>query len=177
MPNAQVLSEKQAIVNELTEKLQGAAAGVIVDYKGMNVADDTELRATLRNAGVEYRVLKNRLVKIAMNNLGYTQFDADLNGTTAFAFGSNDPVAPAKILLEASKKYGKITIKSGMVEGQPIDHAGVLALAELPPKEIMVAKVLGMLQAPITGLVRVLNGTIAGLAIALKAIADKQENN
>lgn len=177
MASQAIFEQKQKVVEEITNKIRNCSSLVIVDYKGMNVADDTELRATLRNAGVEYRVLKNRLVKIAMNNLGYTQFDADLNGTTAFAFGSNDPVAPSKILLEASKKYGKITIKSGMVEGQPIDHAGVLALAELPPKEIMVAKVLGMLQAPITGLVRVLNGTIAGLAIALKAIADKQENN
>lgn len=177
MASQAIFEQKQKVVEEITNKIRNCSSLVIVDYKGLTVAEDTELRANLRNAGVEYRVLKNRLVKIAMNNLGYTQFDADLNGTTAVAFGSNDPVAPAKILLEGSKKYGKIKVKSGMVEGQPIDSAGVVALAELPPKEIMVAKVLGMLQAPITGFVRVLNGTIAGLAIALKAIADKQENN
>ncbi len=177
MASKTIFEAKQKVVEEITNKIKAASSIVIVDYKGLTVAEDTELRCNLRKAGVEYRVMKNRLVKIAMNNLGFTEFDNDLNGTTAVAFGSEDPVAPAKILLEASKKYNKITVKSGMVEGKPIDHTGVTALAELPPKEIMVAKMLGTLQAPITGFVRVLNGTIAGLAIALKAIADKQAEN
>jgi len=175
MASKAIFEAKQKVVEEITNKIKNASSIVLVDYKGITVAQDTELRSNLRKAGVEYRVLKNRLVKIALNNLGYTQLDNDLNGTTAVAFASTDPVAPAKILLEAAKKYNKITVKSGMVEGTPIDLAGVKALAELPPKEILVAKMLGTLQAPITGLVRVLNGTIGGLAIALKAIADKQE--
>lgn len=169
-----ILQAKREVIDEIKSKIQSSQSLVLMSYQGLNAAQDTELRAKLREAGVEYRVLKNRLVRIALNELGYTQFDKDLEGPTAVAFGHTDAVAPAKILSEYVTKFGKIEIKSGMVDKVAIDKNGVKELADLPSKEVLIATVLGTMQAPITGLVRVLNGTIGGLAIALKAIADKQ---
>ncbi len=175
MASKAIFEQKKQIVEEIKAKVKTAKSMVLVDYKGINVKNDTELRAKMREADIEYRVLKNKLVKIALNQLGYTELDKDLEGTTAIAFAKSDPVAPAKIIMEAIDKYKKLTIKSGMVEGTPITAEGVKELAELPPKEVLVAKVLGMLQAPITGFVRVLNaGTVGGLAIALKQIAEQK---
>lgn len=128
----------------------------------------------MRKSGIEYRVLKNRLVNIALNELGYTQFGEALNGPSAVAFSYDDIVAPAKILVDNAKQFPKVEIKCGMVDKTYIDKNGVVALAALPSKEILVAKLLGTMQAPISGFARVLKGTIGGLAIALKAIADKK---
>lgn len=175
MPNQKVLSEKQAIVASLTEKLQNASAGVLVDYSGTNVATDTELRKKLREAGVEYSVIKNTLLRFACDNAGLEALDSHLNGTTAIAISANDPVAAAKILKEyAEKKDSTIRIKAGFVEGKAIDAAGVTALAELPSREALVAQVLGTMLAPVTGLANVLNANIRGLAVALQAIVDKK---
>jgi len=167
------LEEKKQLVEEIKSKISDAKSVVIVDYKGLTVFQDTELRKTLREANVEYRVLKNRLVQKAFNELGYTDFDEALNGPTAVAFANGDPVAPAKILLESVDKYKKMAIKCGMIEGSYITEDGVKELATLPPKEVLVAKLLGTLEAPISGLARVLNETIAGLARVLNAIAEK----
>ncbi|NCA66777.1 MAG: 50S ribosomal protein L10 [Clostridia bacterium] len=174
MASKAVFEQKQQIVEEIKTKVKAAKSMVIVDYKGITVKNDTELRAKMREANVEYKVLKNKLVKIALNQLGYTELDKDLEGTTAISFAMGDLVAPAKIIIEAMGKYNKLSIKSGMVEGKPITAAGVKELAELPPKEVLVARVLGMLLAPISGLARVLSGTVGGLAIALKQIADNK---
>ena len=112
MPNAKVLSEKQAIVASLTEKLQGAAAGVIVDYKGITVAEDTELRAECRKNDVEYAVVKNTLLRFAFNNVGLNELDDQLNGTTSLAIAA-DPVAPARVIADFAKKLnGKFEIKA-----------------------------------------------------------------
>ncbi len=167
------LEEKKQLVEEIKSKISNAGSVVIVDYKGLTVFEDTELRKTLREANVEYRVLKNRLVQKAFNELGYTDFDEALNGPTAVAFANGDPVAPAKILLESADKYKKMTVKCGMIEGSYINVDGVKELATLPPKEVLVAKLLGTLEAPISGLARVLNETVAGLARVLNAIAEK----
>ena len=167
------LEAKKQLVEELKTKIEGSSSIVIVDYKGLTVAEDTELRKSLREANVDYRVLKNRLMQKAFNELGYSDFDEALNGPTAVAFAGSDPVAPAKILLESVDKYKKMTIKCGMVEGSYLDLNGVKELATLPPKEVLVAKLLGALQAPATGLVRVLSETIAGLARVLNQIAEK----
>ena len=167
------LEEKKQLVEEIKEKINGASSVVLVDYKGLSVAEDTELRKALREANVEYRVLKNRLMQKAFNELGYADFDEALNGPTAVAFANGDPVAPAKILLESVDKYKKMTIKCGMVEGSYINLDGVKELATLPPKEVLVAKLLGTLEAPISGLARVLSETIAGLARVLNKIAEK----
>ena len=174
MPNAKILSEKQAIVADLTEKFKNAAAGVIVDYRGITVAEDTELRAQMRANGVEYFVVKNTLARFAVNQIGYEGLTSVLEGTTALAI-SSDLVAPAKILSEFAKKNKTFKIKAGFVEGRIIDENEVNNLAELPSKEVLIAKVLGGFNAPIAGFANVLNGTLRGLVIALNAIKEQAE--
>ena len=175
MPNAKVLEQKKATVASLVEKIQNAAGGVIVDYKGISVADDTALRRKLREAGVEYAVVKNTLLRFAFDNTGLGDLDPQLNGSTAIAIASSDAVAAAKILSEYSTKTKEaFKIKGGFVDGKVINKDGVKALAELPSKEVLIATVLAGFNAPITGFVNVLNGNIRGLAAALKAIADKK---
>ncbi len=174
MPSKKVLDEKKLIVQELTEKFQSSVSGVFVDYKGITVEQDTKLRRDLRAAGVEYSVVKNTLTRFAANNVGFEALDPILNGTTALAVSKTDLVAPAKILSEFAKKNNKFTIKMGFVEGKLIDAKGVAELAELPPKEVLIAKVLGGFNAPISGLVNVLNGNMRGLVVALNAIAEKK---
>jgi len=127
MPNAKVLSEKQAVVADLTNKLQNAAAGVLVDYKGITVAEDTALRAELRKNNVEYAVVKNTLLRFAVNNCGMNELDSLLNGTTSLAICHDDPVAPARVVGEFAKKMdGHFEIKGGFMDGKPVS----LELAE-----------------------------------------------
>lgn len=175
MPNAKVLSEKQAIVADLAEKLKNAQGAVFVDYSGTDVATDTEMRRAMRSAGVEYAVVKNTLTRFAVNQIGFEAIDPFLNGPTALAICDSDPVAAAKVICEyANKKDSKITVKVGIVDGKVINADEVKALAELPSKEALIAQVLGTMIAPITGLANVLNANIRGLAVALQAIADKK---
>ena len=174
MPSGKILAAKQSVVQELTDRINGSVAGVIVDYKGITVEADTALRKQLRAAGVEYSVVKNTLLLRAAENCGLSDLKDQLNGTTALAT-STDPVAAAKILSEyADKSNGAFKVKAGYVDGKVIDENGVAALAKLPPKEVLIAQVLGGLNAPISGLVTVLNGNIRGLVVALNAIAEKK---
>jgi len=174
MPNAKVLQEKEAVVAELAAKMKNAATGVLVDYKGITVAADTQLRAELRKNGVDYSVCKNTLLLRAAKQIGLEGLEPVLHGTTALAV-SNDLVAPAKILNEYAKKSGgKFTIKAGFVEGNIVGEAGVQELAEMPPRDQLIARALAGLNAPITGLVNVLNGNLRGLVVALNAIAEKK---
>ena len=174
MPSEKVLEEKKQIVQELADKMQNAASGVFVDYKGITVAEDTKLRTDLRTAGVEYAVVKNTLARFAVNQIGYEGLTSVLEGTTALAI-SSDLVAPAKILSEFAKKNKTFKIKAGFVEGRIIDENEVNNLAELPSKEVLIAKVLGGFNAPIAGFANVLNGTLRGLVIALNAIKEQAE--
>ncbi len=164
MPNAKVLSEKQAIVAELTEKLQKAASGVLVDYKGITVAEDTALRAECRKNDVDYAVVKNTLVRFAIDNVGLNELDEMLNGTTSLAICDADPIAPMRVINSFAKKFNgeKFTIKAGFMDGKVIPLEQISALAELPSKEVLQAQVLGTMLAPITS-----------LAIVIKAIAEK----
>ena len=164
MPNAKVLSEKQAIVASLTEKLQGAAAGIIVDYKGITVAEDTALRAECRKNELDYAVVKNTLVRFAINNVGLEEMDSVLNGTTSLALSHGDPIAPMRVINKFAKQFNgeKFTIKAGFMDGKVLSLDEIKALAELPSKEVLQAQVLGTMLAPITS-----------LAIVLKAIAEK----
>jgi len=162
MPNAKVLSEKQAIVAALTEKLQNAAAGLIVDYKGITVAEDTALRAECRKNGVDYAVVKNTLLRFAFDNVGLSELDEHLNGTTSLAVAS-DPVAPARVIADYAKKLGdKFEIKGGFMDGKVIDMATIQSLASIPALPVLQAQFLGTMLAPITG-----------LAVVLKQIAEK----
>lgn len=174
MPSEKILQEKQAFVQQLTEKLQSSVAGVVVDYKGITVADDTQLRRKLREAGVEYAVVKNTLLKRAAANVGLSDLDSVLEGATALAVSAEDHVAAAKILCEYAEKNKTFEIKAGFVEGKVINTAEVQDLAKMPPKEVLVAKVLGGLNAPISGFANVLNANLRGLVVALNAIAEKQ---
>ena len=149
MPNAQVLTEKQAIVAALTERLQNATSGVFVDYKGINVADDTKLRAELREAGVEYTVVKNTLTRFAAKNVGLEELDPVLNGTTSLATTTGDPIAPIRIVSEFAKKMnGKFEVKAGFMEGKILPLDQLAQIAELPGKDALYAKVLGTMLAP-----------------------------
>ena len=162
MPNAKVLSEKQAIVAELTEKIQKATAGVIVDYKGITVEEDTALRKECREGGVDYAVVKNTLLRFAFNNTGLNDLDDLLNGTTSLAL-ADDPVAPARVMADYAKKLdGKFEIKGGFMDGKPVDLATIQSLASIPALPVLQAQVLGTMLAPITG-----------LAVVLKQIAEK----
>ncbi|MGI6265029.1 MAG: 50S ribosomal protein L10 [Acutalibacteraceae bacterium] len=176
MPSEKVLQEKQAYVEQLAEKLKGSVAGVVVSYQGITVENDTKLRRQLREAGVEYAVVKNTMLRRANDIAGLSDLDSVLEGTTALAISPDDHVAAAKILCEYADndKSDTFKVKAGFVEGKVVDAAAVHELAKMPPKEVLVAKVLGGLNAPISGFVGVLNGTMRGLVCALNAIAEKQ---
>lgn len=174
MPSEKILSVKKQLVAELAEKIKASAAGVLVDYRGLTVQQDTELRNKLREANVEYKVVKNTLTRFAANKVGFEELDPVLNGPTALAISSEDPVAAAKILYEFSKKNKDLEIKAGYVDGKVISVDEIKALASLPSKEVLLAKALGGLNAPISGFANVLNANIRGLVIALGAIAEKQ---
>lgn len=163
MPSEKVLSEKKAYVEELAAKIKESTAGVIVDYKGISVADDTKLRRELREAGVDYAVVKNTMLRFAISGLGYTEMENALEGTTAIAISKEDPIAAAKVLgkfAEASK--GKFSIKAGYMEGKPMSGDEVTALSKLPGKQELLSMLCSALQ-----------GNIRGLAVALNAIAEK----
>lgn len=178
MPNEKVLSEKQAIVAQLADKLKTASAGIFVDYTGTTVAMDTEMRREMRKAGIEYSVVKNTLTRFAANQTGFEALDPYLNGPTALALSYEDPVSVAKIICKyANKKDATIKIKVGFADGKVIEESQIKALSELPSKEELVAKVLGTMIAPITGLATVLNANIKGLAVALNAIAEKKSTD
>ena len=175
MPSEKVLQAKQQIVAELSEKLNSSVAGVVVDYKGLTVADDTKLRAELRAAGVEYFVVKNTLLKIATKGSNLEGLHSVLEGTTAIALSKEDPVVAAKILSKyADDKAIPFSIKAGFVDGSVLDANGVNALAKLPSKEVLIAQALGGLNAPISGFANVLAANLRGLVVALNAIAEKQ---
>ena len=157
MASKEVLELKQQQVEEIKAKISAAKSLVIIDYMGLNVAEDTAFRKEMRNAGVDYQVLKNRLVKRAFNDLGYTCFDEALNGPTAVAFSDSDAVMPAKVVVDNIKKLNKMKTKGGMVEGEFMDESGIKAVASIPSKEVLIAKMLGSMQSPITGLANCLN--------------------
>ena len=163
MPNAKVLSEKQAIVAALEADLKAASSGVLVDYKGITVAEDTALRHELRENGVEYAVVKNTLLRRALDGLDMGELDEVLNGTTSLAVSKDDPIAPMRIVNKYAKQMGdRFNIKAGFMDGKVLPLDDVYALAELPSKDALMAQLLGMMLAPLTS-----------LAIVLKAIADK----
>ena len=150
MPNAKVLESKKVVVEALTGKIQEATSVVFVDYKGITVAQDTALRQQFREADVEYSVVKNTLTRFAAKNAGY-DFDEVLNGTTAMACTTGDPLAPARIVCEFAKKNKlPLTIKGGVVEGSVLSAEQLSSFGELPSKNALVASVLGTFLAPIS---------------------------
>ncbi len=174
LPSAKILEQKKQAVAELSEKLKGACVGVVVDYKGITVADDTKLRKELREAGNEYKVVKNTLLSRALKDAGIDGMDSVLEGTTAIAMHTEDYVSAAKILSKYAEDSKTFELKAGFVDGKVVDAEAIKNLAKLPSKEVLIAQTLGGLNAPITGFVTVLNGTMKGLVVALNAIAEKQ---
>ena len=157
MPNAKALESKKAVVDALTSKMKEATSVVFVDYKGITVAQDTALRKQFRDAEVEYSVVKNTLTRFAAKNVGY-DFDEVLNGTTAMACTTGDPIAPARIVCEFAKKNkNALTIKGGVVEGSVLTADQLNGFGELPSKNALVAQVLGTFLAPISSLAFVLD--------------------
>jgi large subunit ribosomal protein L10 len=161
-------------VEEIRKKFERANSVVLVEYAGMNVLEVTDLRNQFRKSNVEYRVLKNTLVNLATNELSIAGLEPFLKGTTAVAFGYEDPTAPAKVLSEYLKKASKLQIKCGLVGKKLVSAKEVDALAKIPPKEVLVAKLLGTMNAPITGFVSVLNGPARALVCALRAVQEQK---
>ena len=146
---------KQAVVAGIREKMAAAKSIVIVDYRGLTVAEVTELRNQCRAAGVEYAVLKNTMVNLAAKELGINGLDDYLKGPTAFAFGMTDAVAPAKVLTDFIKKAKKVEVKCGVLDGQILNAAGVEALAAIPSREVLLAKVMGSMMSAVSKFVYV----------------------
>ena len=176
-----VTSAKQAVVAQLKEQLESAKGGVLTSYKGLTVAQDTELRRELREAGVSYHVVKNTMLRIAAKEAGIEGIEEHLEGTTAFAFSTEDAVAPAKVICGFIKKNKLedaevLTVKVGMVEGKVIGVDEVKALAALPSREELIAKLLGSMNAPISNTVNVLQGVIRNAVYVLDAIRSQKES-
>jgi len=165
MASTVIIEEKSKQVEEIKAKIKAAKSIVLVDYKGLTVSEDTELRKSMRDNKCSYAVLKNRLVKKAFNDLGNTNFDEALNGPTALAFSNEDEVAPAKTIAEAIKKFSKMAIKCGLVDGEFMDETKIKQVSEIPSREVLLAKMLGSMQSPITK-----------LAICLNKIAEQKQN-
>ncbi|MCL1697771.1 MULTISPECIES: 50S ribosomal protein L10 [unclassified Lysinibacillus] len=161
---SKAIENKQVQVQEITEKFQNAASVVVVDYRGLNVAQVTELRKQLREAGVEFKVYKNTLTRRATEAVGLEGINDVLVGPNAIAFSNEDVVAPAKIINEFAKKNEALEIKAGIIEGTISSVEDVKALAELPSREGLLSMLLSVLQAP-----------VRNFALATKAVADQKE--
>ena len=173
------LENKVLKVSQIVERLNNSKSMVMVDFKGITVEEITALRVKFREAGVDYVVLKNSLMQRALKETGIEGLDDLLVGPSAFAFGMKDEVAPAKIITEFidQSKSDKLTIKAGIVENKVVDKNAVIALSKLPPREVLVAKMMGSLNAPITNFVGVLSATLRSLVYAVDAVRKQKEGN
>ena len=167
---------KQPIVQEISEMINGAQSVVVVDYRGLTVAEDTQLRKQLREAGVSYKVYKNTLVNRAVEGTEFESLRDSLEGPNAFAVSTEDATAPARVLAEFAKKAPNLEIKAGVVEGTFYDAEGMKAIASVPSREVLLSKLLGSIQSPITNLARVLNQIAenGGAADAAEATAEAE---
>lgn len=170
-----VLNAKKQVVEEIKENIERSQSIVLVDYRGLNVEQLTELREKYREAGVEYKVYKNTMMRFAFKDAGLEEFNEFLTGPNAVAFGFDDPVAAAKITSDFSKDNDKLEIKAGVVDGKVIGLEGVKSLASLPTKEELLGQVVRGLNSPIQGFANVLSGNLRGLVTALAAIRDQKE--
>ena len=148
---------KQPIIQEISESLKDAQSLVVVDYRGLTVAEDTQLRKALREAGISYKVYKNTYVSRAVEGTEFESIKEVLEGPSAFAVSTEDATAPARVIAEFAKKAPKLEIKAGIVEGTFYDAAGMQQIATIPAREVLLSRLLGSMQSPITNLARVLN--------------------
>ncbi|MDR7464091.1 MAG: 50S ribosomal protein L10 [Armatimonadota bacterium] len=170
-----VRPEKVAEVEVLKERLQRARAVILTDFRGLTVKEITQLRARLREAGVEYRVVKNRLMRIAARQAGIPGLEIYLEGPIAAAFGYDDPVTPARVVHEFIRQMRKLEAKGGIAEGRPLTAQQVRQLADLPPRGVLLAQVAGGMRAPLQGLASVLAGVPRALVHVLEQIRRKRE--
>ncbi|HOK09987.1 MAG TPA: 50S ribosomal protein L10 [Candidatus Hydrogenedens sp.] len=166
--------EKIESVNEIRERLESNKIAIMTQYMGINVAQVTELRKKLRDAGIQYKVYKNNLARIALREIGAESAADFMNGPTAWAF-CNDPVAPAKILKEFSKEVPFVQIVGGVMEGKVLTKEQVISLATLPPREVLLAQAVGTISAPLRNLVTVLNAIPTSLVNVINQIKKKKE--
>ena len=169
------LTEKQKIVEELSKKLDSSKVVIVTDYKGLDVAAMNTLRRKLRDAQVEFKVVKNTLLVRASENTDAALIAGSFKGPSAIALSYDDPVAPAKVLTDFAKENKKLEIKIGVMDGRVIDAAGIVALSSLPSREVLLAQVLSAMNGVPTGLVRTLNAIPAKLLYALQAIKEQKE--
>lgn len=174
MPSEKILEQKKQQVAELSEAFKKANVGVLVNYSGITVEKDTKLRKQLREAGCQYKVVKNTLLDLAFKDAGIDGLTENLNGTTAIAYSEGGYTEAPKILSDYASENKNFEVKAGFIDGGAVDAASIAELAKLPSKEVLIAQVLGGFNAPIQGFANVLNGTIRGLAIVLNAIAEKE---
>ena len=160
MPSQKILEEKKQIVAGIAEQFKTAVSGVFVDYCGLTVEEDTELRNKLREAGVEYKVIKNTLTRFAAKEVGFDEIDPILNGPTSLALSMTDEVAPAKVIADFAKKHNQLEIKGGFLDGKVLELNEVKTLAATPNRETLLAKLLGSLNAPISNLARTLQALV-----------------
>ncbi len=176
MPNEKALEEKREAVLKLKDSLSRAQTAVLTDYRGINVAQMTKLRKQLRDSGVEYRVAKNSLIRIAARDAGLEGLEKFLEGPTAIAFGYDDPVKPAKILMDFARENKQLEVKAGLLEGKLIGLDQVKWLADLPPREVLLARVAGGMASPLSGMAGVLQATIRNFVYALDALRRQRES-
>lgn len=167
--------EKEKKVQEIKNDLQGSSVIVLTDYRGLNVAQMNNLRRTLQEEGIRYKVVKNTLTRMAAHEAGLEGLIQYLDGPTALALGEDDPVIPIKLLTKFSRDNSELEIKGGVVENAFLNHQDLVRLSELPPKEILLSLVLGCFQAPLAGLMNVLQGNMRGLVYALNAVKEQKE--
>ncbi|MBC2871954.1 50S ribosomal protein L10 [Acetanaerobacterium sp. MSJ-12] len=163
MPSELTLNKKKEYVSQLREKVENSVAGVVVSYQGISVADDTSLRKELREAGIDYKVVKNTMLRFAVEGTAFADLSNVLEGSTALAVSNEDPIAAAKILAKYADKIESFELKAGYLDGKVLDAAGISEIAKLPGKQ----ELLSMLCSA-------LSGNIRGLAVAINAIAEKQ---
>ena len=162
MPSKKILEQKQTLVSELAAEIKSSVSGVLVNYQGITVEDDTKMRKALREAGVKYKVVKNSLTGRACDEVGFSDMKQYLTGMTAIAIAGDNAVAPAKVLKEYAEKIESFNILAGYLDGKVVDVNVVNQLADIPSKEVLIAKLLGSIKSP-----------LYGLAYALQAVVDK----
>ncbi|HET7380821.1 MAG TPA: 50S ribosomal protein L10 [Gaiellales bacterium] len=172
---AEPRSDKVAEVEALEERLRNSSIVILTDYRGLTVGEIGTLRGKLRGASLEYRVAKNTLLSRAAENVGVVGLEPHLTGPTAVVFGNDDPGVPARVLQDFIRQFRKLEIKGGVVEGHALDAAGVQALATLPGRPELLARVVGAVQGPLFSLVMVLTAAPRGLVTALDAIRKRRE--
>jgi len=166
--------EKIEAVQDIRKSIEGSSSLLLTDYRGLTVSEITTLRRTLRNAGADYKVVKNTLFKLAADKLEESGIYDLLAGPTAVAFVHNDPIAPAKAIMDFAKEHKELEVKGGYVEGRLLTADQIQTLSRIPPKEVLLAQLMGSIQSPISGFVGTLQGLLSNLVYTLQAVADQK---